>query len=219
MYKMTHSLLESWRRATDPDADETAFGVFLDTLGRIKRQKTKAMQYGIDFEKDVNYFAKNGVFESLDGPSENVIHAMGDTFIAENNIDTNSPYYKAVRQFGNRIKYAQLQVREEKEMLIHGIGIVLVGVADAMRAGIISDIKRVQRYEYGKYQFSTQHPMYMELFPEALRFDYLIFDGKYCYMEQYRRGDFEPIQGTIKAFLEYLDGAELMDTYKKNWEV
>ena len=55
--------------------------------------------------------------------------------------------------------------------------------------------------------------------PEALRFDYLIFDGKYCYMEQYRRGDFEPIHGTIKAFLEYLDGAELMETYQKNWEV
>ena len=61
--------------------------------------------------------------------------------------------------------------------------------------------------------------MYMELFPEALRFDYLIFDGKYCYMEQYRRGDFEPIHCTIKAFLEYLDGAELMETYQKNWEV
>lgn len=219
MYKMTHSLLESWRRATDPDADETAFVAFLDTLERKKRQKTKAMQDGIDFERDVNYFAENGVFEILDGPTENVIHAMGDTIIIENNVDISTPYYRAVRQFGNRIKYSQLQVREEKEIKVCGREIVLVGVADAIKAGILSDIKRVQRYEYGKYQFSTQHPMYMELFPEALRFDYLIFDGKYCYMEQYRRGDFEPIQGTIKAFLEYLDGAEMMETYQKNWEV
>lgn len=197
MYKMTHSLLESWRRATDPDADESAFGVFLDTLERKKRQKTKAMQDGIDFENAVTRYINNEAPDSK---------RIGDEL-------------RAIAQFGNRLRGAQLQVREEKEIKVCGREILLVGVADALKAGILSDIKRVQRYEYGKYQFSTQHPMYMELFPEALRFDYLIFDGKYCYMEQYRRGDFEPIHGTIKAFLEYLDGAELMEIYKKNWEV
>ena len=197
MYKMTHSLLESWRRATDPDADDTAFGVFLDTLERKKRQKTKAMQDGIDFETAVTRYINNEAPDS----------------------DRSGDELRAIAQFGNRLHGAQLQVREEKEIKVCGREILLVGVADALKAGILSDIKRVQRYEYGKYQFSTQHPMYMELFPEALRFDYLIFDGKYCYMEQYRRGDFEPIQGTIKAFLEYLDGAELIETYQKNWEV
>ena len=197
MYKMTHSLLESWRRATDPDADESAFGVFLDTLERKKRQKTKAMQDGIDFETAVTRYINNEAPDS----------------------DKSGEEIRAIAQFGNRLCGAQLQVREEKEIKVCGHEILLVGVADALKAGILSDIKRVQRYEYGKYQFSTQHPMYMELFPEALRFDYLIFDGKYCYMEQYRRGDFEPIHGTIKAFLEYLDGAELMEIYKKNWEV
>lgn len=197
MYKMTHSLLESWRRATDPDADETAFGVFLDTLEKKKKPRTPAMQNGIDFENRIMHFCKN---ETQDA-------------------DLTSEEIRAIYQFGNRIKNAQLQIREEKEIEVCGREILLVGVADALKAGILSDIKRVQRYEYGKYQFSTQHPMYMELFPEALRFDYLIFDGKYCYMEQYRRGDFEPIYSTIKAFLEYLDGAELMETYMKNWEV
>lgn len=197
MYKMTHSLLESWRRATDPDADVTAFEVFLDTLGRTKRQKTKAMQDGINFENAVTRYINNEAPDS---------ERSGDEI-------------RAIAQFGNRLRGAQLQVREEKEIKVCGREILLVGVADALKAGILSDIKRVQRYEYGKYQFSTQHPMYMELFPEALRFDYLIFDGKYCYMEQYRRGDFEPIQGTINAFLEYLDGVELMETYQKNWEV
>lgn len=197
MYKMTHSLLESWRRATDPDAEESASGDFLDTLERKKRQKTKAMQDGIDFENAVTRYINNEAPDS----------------------DKSGEEIRAIAQFGNRLRGAQIQVREEKEIKACGREILLVGVADALKAGILSDIKRVQRYEYGKYQFSTQHPMYMELFPEALRFDYLIFDGKYCYMEQYRRGDFEPIQFTIKAFLEYLDGAELMDIYKKNWEV
>lgn len=197
MYKMTHSLLESWRRATDPDADESAFGDFLDELERKKRQKTKAMQDGIDFETAVTRYINNEAPDS----------------------DKSGEEIRAIAQFGNRLCGAQLQVRDEKEIKVCGREILLVGVADALKAGILSDIKRVQRYEYGKYQFSTQHPMYMELFPESLRFDYLIFDGKYCYMEQYRRGDFEPIRVTIKAFLEYLDGAELMETYKKNWEI
>lgn len=197
MYKMTHSLLESWRRATDPDADESAFGDFLAALERNKKPRTTAMQNGIDFENRIMHFCRN---ETQDA-------------------DLTGEEIMAIYQFGNRIKNAQLQIREEKEIKVCGHEILLVGVADALKAGILSDIKRVQRYEYGKYQFSTQHPMYMELFPEAIRFDYLIFDGKYCYMEQYRRGDFEPIHGTIKAFLEYLDGAELMETYQKNWEV
>ena len=94
---------------------------------------------------------------------------------------------------------------------------LLVGIADCLKCGIIYDIKRVQRYEYGKYQHSTQHPMYLELFPEAMRFDYLIFDGSYCYREQYRRGDFVPIRQTAEGFLKYLEDADLMETYQEHW--
>lgn len=196
MYKLTHTLLESWRRATDPEADESAFASFLDTLERKKRPKTVAMQAGIDFESAVNNYVRNQAAEMED---ERMV--------------------KAVAQFGNRLRGAQLQVRAEAPIEIDRVPFLLVGVADALHAGILYDIKRVQRYEYGKYFESTQHPMYMELFPEALRFDYLIFDGAYCYHEQYRRGDFQPIQDTIKAFTRYLNDADLMETYKKFWEV
>lgn len=196
MYKLTHTLLESWRRATDPEADETAFASFLDVLERKKRPKTAAMLAGIAFESTVNSYVKDQAAE------------LEDERMA-----------KAVIQFGNRLRGSQLQVRAEKPVEIDRIPFLLVGVADALHAGILYDIKRVQRYEYGKYFESTQHPMYMELFPEALRFDYLIFDGAYCYREQYRRGDFQPIQDTIRSFARYLNDADLMDTYKKFWEV
>lgn len=218
MYKLTHTLLESWRRATDPEADETAFASFLDTLERKKRPKTAAMQAGIAFEDEITYYIKNGLLRAQDGSGNAIIHAMGDTIITEERPFTD-PFSKAVIQFGNRLRGAQLQVRAEKPVEIDRLPFLLVGVADALHAGIISDIKRPMRYEYGKYFESTQHPMYMELFPEALRFDYLIFDGAYCYREQYRRGDFRPIQDTIKAFTRYLNDADLMDTYKKFWEV
>lgn len=195
MYRLTHTLLESWRRATDPEADETAFASFLDTLERKKKPKSAAMKTGIEFESAVNQYIKN------------------EPVILED-----KKAMKAMVQFGNRLRGAQLQVRAETPVEIDRIPFLLVGVADALHAGIISDIKRPMRYEYGKYFDSTQHPMYMELFPEALRFDYLIFDGAYCYREQYRRGDFQPIHDTIRAFARYLNDADLMDTYKNFWE-
>lgn len=195
MYRLTHTLLESWRRATDPEADETAFASFLDMLERKKKPKSAAMKTGIEFESAVNQYIRN-----------------------EPVVIEDEKAMKAMTQFGNRLRGAQLQVRAETPVEIDRIPFLLVGVADALHAGIISDIKRPMRYEYGKYFDSTQHPMYMELFPEALRFDYLIFDGAYCYREQYRRGDFQPIHDTIRAFARYLNDADLMDTYKKFWE-
>jgi len=196
MYKLTHTLLESWRRATDPEADETAFVSFLDVLERKRRPRTKAMQAGIDFENAVNVYVSS---QPVDIEDERML--------------------RAVCQFGNRLRGAQLQVRAEKPVEIERIPFLLMGVADALHAGIITDIKRPMHYEYGKYCQSTQHPRYMELFPEALRFDYLIFDGAYCYREPYRRGDFVPIHDSIHAFVRYLNDADLMETYKKFWEV
>lgn len=194
--KVTCTLLNAWLRATDADASEEDFSSFLAVLERQKRPVTRAMQMGIDFESLVNSFVEDGSVTTDDEAS-----------------------YRAACQFGRRLNGAQLQVWMEKPVTIAGMDFQLVGVADALHAGIISDIKRVQRYEYGKYQHSTQHPMYMELFPEAIRFDYLIFDGQYCYREQYRRGDFLPIESTIKAFLDYLTNADLMDIYKNKWRI
>lgn len=195
MYRLTHTLLESWRRATDPEADDDAFISFLNLMERKKTPKTPAMKTGIAFETAVNQYVSS---QNVDIEDERML--------------------KAVTQFGNRMRGAQLQVRAEKPVEIGGIPFLLVGVADALHAGIITDIKRPMRYEYGKYSLSTQHPVYMELFPEAIRFDYLIFDGTYCYREQYRRGDFAPIQDTIRAFVRYLNDADLMGVYQKNWE-
>ena len=195
MYRLTHTLLESWHRATDPEADDKAFASFLNLLERKKTPKTPAMKAGIAFETAVNQYVSSQTVNIED-----------------------ARMLKAVTQFGNRLRGAQLQVRAEKLVEIGGMPFLLVGVADALRAGIITDIKRPMRYEYGRYSLSTQHPMYMELFPEAIRFDYLIFDGAYCYREQYRRGDFTPIQDIILAFVRYLNDADLMCVYQKYWE-
>lgn len=194
-YRLTHSLLEKWMRCTDPEtATDASYQSFLDALERKKAPKTPAMLAGSAFEERINAI--------VDGAP------LPEPKTAEDRV---------VRQVASMLYGSQLQVREERPIKLAGMDILLVGVADALRAGILYDIKRVQRYEYGKYQFSTQHPMYFELFPEAARFTYLIFDGQYLYREDYRRGDFEPIETTATAFLKYLDGADLMETYKEHW--
>ena len=197
-YKMTHSLLEQWLRATDSEADEGAFDSFLATLERRPRERSKAMQAGIDFENAVTRYVN-------DVPP-------GEALLDKTEL-------RAIVSFGNALRGGSLQVRQEAPLTVEGVPLLLVGVADCLKAGVLYDIKRVQRYEYGKHAGSTQHPMYFELFPEATRFDYLIFDGYYCYREQYRRGDYPPIAGTITAFLRYLRDADLMDVYQQHWEV
>lgn len=190
--RVTASLLNSWLYATDDEATEAQWLGFLATLAREKRPKSKAMLEGIAFEDYVNRYVQENVLPE-------------------------PPLAHTVRAMGERLKGGQLQVRAEKKIAVGGTDVLLVGIADCLKAGIISDIKRVQKYEYGKYQQSAQHPMYMELFPEALRFDYLIFDGTYSYREPYRRGDYPPIEQTIKAFFDYLHGAGLWELYQEHW--
>lgn len=197
MYRLTASLLNSWQRATDPESCGNEYADFLADLGREKRPTSPAAKAGIDFEKAVSIVAAHGELGTDDCPDRDVSAACA---------------------FGERVRRAAYQVRGEIPITVQGIEINLVGIADFIKAGIITDIKRVQRYEYGKYQFSAQHPMYMRIFPEAMRFDYLIYDGAYCYMEQYRRGDFVPIEETAGAFIRYLQDADLIDLYFEKWK-
>ena len=102
---------------------------------------------------------------------------------------------------------------------VAGLDFHLYGVCDYVKAGIIYDIKRVQRYEYGKYLHSPQHPMYLHLLPGASKFAYLIFDGTSTYTETYRRGDFEPIEDTISRFINWLLANGYINDYFTHWEM
>lgn len=196
MYRLTASLLNSWQRGIDPESLGNEFEDFLKDLGRETRPVGPAAQAGIAFE-DMVFRASHGDYDMEHSPEKDIAMAIS---------------------FGNRLKGAAYQVRASKLVTIAGMEINLVGVADFIRAGRIYDIKRVMRYEYGKYQFSAQHPMYLELWPEATRFDYMIFDGSYAYQETYRRQDCESVLAIGKRFLDYLDGAGLMELYKLKWQ-
>lgn len=196
MFRITHSLLSAWDYATSDRASENSLTEFVKTLKREPKERTNAMQAGIDFEDAVTFYSVHGHLEHDNYPE---------------------PERKAIIRFGEKVRWAAPQVRAEKEMQIGGMDFLLVGVADYLKAGIIYDTKRIGMYEYGKYVGNTQHSMYFELFPEAVRFDYLIFTGYETYIETFRRADCEPIQNYISRFIHDLRDVGLLETYKEHW--
>lgn len=196
MYWMTQSLLSSWlyyMNAEEPYAEE-ALALFLAALRREKRERTRAMEEGVRFENMVNAAVSGVPFQS-----------------------PNEKWTRAAERFAGLCRGGQAQTPVSGRMSAAGMEFVLYGVCDYVKAGQIYDIKKVARYEYGKYAASPQHPMYLHLLPEAARFDYLIFDGTTCFRETYRRCDCKPLGQTVTEFMGYLNRAGYMELYKANW--
>lgn len=200
MYRITHSLISAWDYATGEYATDNSLDEFMVTLRREPHERSKSMQIGVDFENEVTHYAANGRLQKSDSDYADAERA-------------------AIIGFGSRVRNSVPQVRAEKRMKIGGMDFQLVGVADYLKAGIIYDTKRVGRYEYGKYVSSSQHPLHFELFPETIRFDYLIFDGGQTYTETFRRGECTPAEILISRFIRDMRDAGMMDTYKQYWEV
>lgn len=198
MYWLTQSLLSSWTHFLDADdayADD-ALASFLSTLRREEREATPAMQAGIDFEAAIN--------DTVAGlPVEPV----------------NEKHDKAVAKFARICKGGQPQVPVAGQLHVSGLDFQLYGVCDYVKAGVIYDIKRVQRYEYGKYLHSPQHPMYLHLLPGAAKFTYLIFNGSDTFAETYRRGDFPPIEDTIQRFINWIMKNGYINDYFEHWKM
>ena len=198
MYWLTQSLLSSWKHFLDADDAyaDAALSSFLSTLRREEKETTQAMQAGIDFEAAIN----------------NTVAGVPIEPVSEK-------YDRAVAKFSRICSGGQPQVPVAGRLHVSGLDFQLYGVCDYVKAGVIYDIKRVQRYEYGKYLHSPQHPMYLHLLPGATKFTYLIFDGANTYTETYRRGDFEPIEDTISCFINWLLANGYINDYFTHWEM
>ena len=200
MYLMTHSLLSSWLYAMksspyeDLTSERDAYGDFLKTLRREPTETTQAMQNGIDFENMVTDIV-NGV-----------------------EVDFNEKWYDAASKVANTVRGGQLQYKAKKRITVSGVPILLYGRLDVLKAGEIIDIKFSSGYERGKYFDSTQHPVYLELIPEAYQFTYLITNGSDVWKETYRREETHSIIPTIAYFLSYLKESGLWEEYAKHWE-
>ena len=194
-FLITQSLLSSWEymyKADDGWAEQSR-NDFMRALNRISTPPNDAMQNGIDFEDMVT------------------AHCEGQEQ------DVNHKWYDCASHIGEILKGGQLQVAEKKEIRIKDIDFLLYGRLDALKGGVVYDIKFSRTYSPGKYLDSPQHPMYMELVPEAKKFVYLISDGSDVFTESYDREDTPCISDTVGHFIDYLNMAGLMDTYKEKW--
>lgn len=199
-YLMTHSLLSSWLYCLKDNPYEDAtnerdtYGEFLQVLKRAPSIPTTAMQCGIDFEALVTAITKGG------GEPEH-------------------DWYEAAAKVADIISGAALQVRANKVLEVNGYTLVLHGRLDALKAGVVYDIKFTSSRNFfiGNHIDSTQHPTYMELIPEARRFDYLISNGADVWTESYRREETPSIIPVISNFLNWLEARGLMELYKEKW--
>lgn len=200
-YLMTHSLLSSWLYAIkeDPFEDATTerdhYAEFLDTLNRVPAPATEAMQNGIDFEELVTSIANGAIWQT----------------------DKENKWYDAASSVARIVRGGQFQYKAKKAVTVGGIDFLLYGRLDVLKAGTIYDIKFSKSYDRGKYFSSTQHPLYLELLPEASQFMYLVSNGTDVWTETYFREDAKSIFPVIADFADWIKAQGLFPIYAEKW--
>lgn len=192
-FLVTQSLLSSWLwlyKASDPKKAQMDF---LRVLERRKERPTGPMLDGIQFE--------NMVTACCTGSPPATEHKWA----------------AGVEAVSGIVQGGQFQVAASVRRQIEDTDFVLYGRLDALKAGVIYDIKFSRSYEPGKFLDSPQHPMYFECCPEVQKFVYLVSNGTDLCREEYLREDTPSIELTIRQFIRYLKSTGLLATYYNNW--
>ncbi len=218
-YLMTQSLLSSWLYTFDASDEygEEAMKDFLSTLNREKKEPNEAMQNGIDFENLVTAIL-NGTPTAIQRDK-----VWGKDEFREKLVPVaEHKWYAGASKIAEILQGARLQVKAMRNTFLLGNSLLLYGILDGLKAGIIYDIKFLNKGMggaelAGKYLESPQHPMYFELVPAAYEFRYLVSDGTDLYIETYSREDTPPIDAEIERFLYWLDVTGYMPIYKEKW--
>lgn len=209
-YLITHSLLSSWLYAIkdDPYEDATTerdkYAEFMTALNRLPSPPNEAMQNGIDFEHLVLNIA-------------DCIQTIKTSDVSNPIPVTAHRWYDAASSVARIVRGGQFQYKARKTVSIDGMEFVLFGKLDVLKAGSIYDIKFSKSYDRGKYYGSTQHPMYLELVPEAKDFTYLVSNGADVWTETYTREETRNIFPVIADFVDWLRYQRLFPVYAEKW--
>ncbi len=201
-YLMTHSLLSSWLYAMkeNPFEDSTSesdpMGEFMAVLRREPTPTNESMRKGIDFEELVTAITKNDV-EAMER--------------------YDPKWFEAARKVAQIVSGGSLQTKAMREIQVDGIAFLLYGRLDALKAGVIYDIKFSGSYDRGKYISGTQHPTYLRIVPQASEFTYLISNGTEVWSETYRREETPAIEPIISDFISWLRANDLLELYMEKW--
>lgn len=198
-YLITQSLVSSWNylMTCRDECKDDALTDFLNTLNRVPKETTPEMQNGIDFE--------------------NAVYATAAGFAP-----SRPAWEKGIRTVAEIINGAPVQVKAQRELSVHGMDLLVFGIMDALKAGVIYDVKFMNKgfgsvELAGKYLDSPQHPAYFYIEPDAYEFQYLVSDGQDLYVEKYTPSITRPFPEIAEEFLAHLDAMNLLDTYKEKW--
>ena len=134
-------------------------------------------------------------------------------------IDFEEECYKGNTIISPIIENGAYQIAGKKTLKVSGLNILLYGRLDVLKGGVIYDIKRVTNYSPQKYQKSYQHAVYLELFPDAKQFTYLVYDDKEkLHEETYYKDECVNIEGVIADFLNWLNENDLLEVYLMKWK-
>lgn len=197
---VTKTLLEAWRYIFDARDTDQARDDFMATLRREPTDANEAMMNGLAFEDRAYRLAR------------------GET------VRSDAKWLEGAGKVANIIRGAQIQVLVTRPIEVDGTTYLLKGVLDALKAGVIYDVKFLSKSMnnfdvYGKWLNCTQHPAYFYLVPEAHEFQYLASDGEDIYIETYRRDETQYIGDIIHDFLMYLKAEGLTDLFMERWAV
>ena len=197
-YLLTQSLISSWQWALDLGTEEK-YDEFRATLRREPVEQNEAMLKGIQFEKNV-YEACKGLVR-----------------------EPHPEWESGIQKVAGVIKGSQFQVSGSTLLGIDGTDFLLYGIADAIRAGTIYDVKFSTKSFgsaelAGKYLESPQHPAYLQIWQEASRFVYVVSDGEDIYTEEYTRTTTRPFWDVAREFWNSIRSLGLEEEYKKHWE-
>lgn len=201
-YLITQSLVSSWLYIFNCASgyEGNALASFLETLKRVPSETTEAMQNGIDFERNVYRVAYG-----LD---------IEQGFEA---------WIPGIEKVAERISRAPTQVRLSRTLSIGDDEFVVYGILDALKAGIIYDVKfKNKNFKdlelAGDYLDSPQHPFYFFICPEAYEFNYLVSDGEGLYVETYHPNECRSAESIISEFISWLKTSGYIDIYKEHWK-
>ena len=203
-FLITQTLLSAWQYVQDcaEGYEEEAMQSFLCTLRReqeeLSEEQRQNIQNGIDFEQAV-YAEASGKMRPCYPKWEFGIMAVADY-----------------------VRGAQFQVRVQREIEVSGMTFLVYGILDALRAGVIYDVKfKNKSFQsidvYGSYLNSAQHPFYFYCVPEAHEFNYLVSDGSDLYLERYTPEESRTAAEVIEEFISAMEILGLLDTYKQYW--
>lgn len=126
--------------------------------------------------------------------------------------------YKGNTPVSPIIENGAYQIVGTKDIKVKDLNILLYGRLDVLKGGIVYDIKRVRQYAPQKYLHSYQHGMYLDLFENAYKFEYLAYDDKdVLHHETYYRDEYRPTKEVVKDFLNWLEKNNLLKLYKEKW--